>query len=204
MAPKMKAPSRPPQLYKGAETCDFKPEWSDTDPELLALLRSCYESDPDELTPQLVLADWLAERDDPREKWVRVAARLWGKCAVLEPGRKTWNYDKAKAALSPVCETVVGWRLACLWGCLVAYHCPSGYGEPMGRTWGDERVRVINRCVYWWALGFLTQMSKADAAWSQADAAWSQAYAAGSQADVWKFFCAVWELCVSELPNLEE
>jgi uncharacterized protein (TIGR02996 family) len=174
-------PPEPPCLYRGAETCDFRPQWADSDGELVALLEACHAADPDELTPQLVLADWLAERSDPRERWVRVACDLWRACGALNPGRREWDFGEAKATLGPVCETAAGWRLACLWGNLVAWHAPAGWGtKPMGRTWVDARVRVVNRSVYWWALGFLSQ---AYAAASQAYAAGRQAYAAGRQAD---------------------
>jgi uncharacterized protein (TIGR02996 family) len=171
----------PPRLYRGAETCDFRPEWADTDGELVALLEACHAADPDELTPQLVLADWLAERSDPREWWVRVACDLWRACGTLKPDRRWWDHGAAKATLAPVCETAAGWRLACLWGHLVAWHAPAGWGDmPMGRTWVDARVSAVSRSVYWWSLGFLSQAS---VAWRQASAAWSQASAAGRQAD---------------------
>jgi hypothetical protein len=172
---------QPPQLYKGAESCDFRPDW-DAPVDLVPMLEACHAADFDDLTPLLALADLLAERDDPRERWVRLGCDLWTTAAGLKPGRKAWAYDDAKAALGPACETVPGWRLACLWGHLVAWHAPSAYdGVPMGRTWVDARVPVVSRCVWWWAMGFLR--SQADAAWSQADAAGSQADAAGSQAD---------------------
>jgi uncharacterized protein (TIGR02996 family) len=181
-------PPEPPCLYRGAETCDFRPQWADSDGELVALLEACHAADPDELTPQLVLADWLAERSDPRERWVRVACDLWRACGALNPGRQGWDYNAAKATLAPVCETAVGWRLSCLWGHLVAWHAPTGWGtKPMGRTWVDARVSAVSRSVYWWALGFLSQADaawrQASAAWRQASAAWRQAFAAGSQAD---------------------
>jgi len=171
---------QPPQLYKGAESCDFRPEW-DAPADLVPMLEACHAADFDDLTPLLALADLLAERNDPRERWVRLGCDLWTTAAGLKPGRKAWGYDDAKAALAPACETVPGWRLACLWGHLVAWHAPSAYdGVPMGRTWVDARVPAVSRCVWWWALGFLR--SQADAAWRQAYAAWRQAYAAWSQA----------------------
>jgi len=178
---KRKPVPQPPQLYKGAESCDFRPEW-DAPADLVPMLEACHAADFDDLTPLLALADLLAERNDPRERWVRLGCDLWVAAAGLKPGRKAWGYDDAKAALASACETVPGWRLACLWGHLVAWHAPSTYdGVPMGRTWVDARVPVVSRCVWWWALGFLP--SQADAAWSQAYAAGSQAYAAWSQAD---------------------
>ena len=172
---------QPPQLYKGAESCDFRPEW-DAPADLVPMLSACHAADFDDLTPLLALADLLAERGDPRERWVRLGCDLWTTAAGLKPGRKAWAYDDAKAALSPACETIPGWRLACLWGHLVAWHAPSAYdGVPMGRTWVDARVPAVSRCVWWWALGFLR--GQASAAWSQASAAWRQASAAWSQAD---------------------
>jgi len=177
---KRKTVPQPPQLYKGAESCDFRPEW-DAPADLVPMLEACHAADFDDLTPLLALADLLAERDDPRERWVRLGCDLWTTAAGLKPGRKAWAYDDAKAALGPACGTVPGWRLACLWGHLVAWHAPSAYdGVPMGRTWVDARVPAVSRCVWWWALGFLRR--QADAAWSQALAAGRQAYAAWSQA----------------------
>jgi hypothetical protein len=178
---KRKPLEQPPQLYKGAESCDFRPEW-DAPADLVPMLEACHAADFDDLTPLLALADLLAERADPRERWVRLGCDLWVVAAGLKPGRKAWGYDAAKASLAPACETAPGWRLACLWGHLVAWHAPSAYdGVPMGRTWVDARVPAVSRCVWWWALGFLR--SQADAAWRQAYAAWSQASAAGRQAD---------------------
>ena len=180
------------EAYRGADTCDLVPDWVDSDAGLLALLRECHAADPDELTPQLALADLLGERGDPREVWVRVGCDLWAACRELQyAGVASWGYEAAKAAMSPVCETAPGWRLACLWGCLVAWHAPAGCGGPMGRTWADARVRAVNRCVWWWSLGFLR--SQASAAWSQASAAGSQASAAGSQASAtWSQASAAW------------
>ena len=187
------------EAYRGAETCDLVPDWVDSDAGLLALLRECHAADPDELTPQLALADLLGERGDPREVWVRAGCDLWAACRELDcAGTDPWDYEAAKAALLPVCQSVPGWRLACLWGCLVAWHAPAGGGGPMGRTWADARVRAVNRCVWWWSLGFLAGQacaagSQADAAWRQAYAAGSQACAAGSQADAaWRQADAAW------------
>ena len=188
---------QPPQLYKGAESCDFRPEW-DAPADLVPMLEACHAADFDDLTPLLALADLLAERNDPRERWVRLGCDLWTTAAGLKPGRKAWGYDDAKAALAPACETVPGWRLACLWGHLVAWHAPSAYdGVPMGRTWVDARVPAVSRCVWWWALGFLR--GQASAAWSQASAAWSQASAAGRQKRVWSFARSLWDVCESKL-----
>jgi uncharacterized protein (TIGR02996 family) len=181
--------TEPKRLYQGATTCDLTPAWRDTCPELLAMLRACYESDPDEQTPFLALADLLGERSDPREAWVRTAVRVWEGAARLPrkftPNAARWSHETCKAALAPVCETTEGWRLAGLWGAALAWHIPSGdgTGERMGRTWVDERVRVVNRCLWFWGMEFLETNSVGSAAWSQAYAAWRQAYAAGRQAD---------------------
>ena len=190
-------------LYTGAQACDFRPEWSDAgDMGLLALLESCWACDYEELTPPLVLADFLADRSDPRERWVRIGVELWQQAGTLKLGRRDWDYDQAKAALGPVCKTAAGWRLACLWGHLVAYHAPSAWGEPMGKTWCDVRVGIVSRSVWWWALGFLSG-SQAYAAGSQAYAAGRQAYAAGRQKRVWRYARSLWQVCVERLPELE-
>ena len=211
-------PPRPPQFYHGATDCDFRPAWGDSHPELLSLLNATFDADPNELTPQLVLADWLAERGDPREQWVRVGVDLWSRAAALKPGRLSWNHEASKSVLAPVCATTTGWRVSALWGCLVAWHGPSGYdGVPLGRTWVDARVAVVQRCLWFWAIGFLSEnpldmnaMSQAyaagrqaDAAGRQADAARRQAYAAGRQELLWCYARACWEkLCVPAIAKL--
>lgn len=45
------------------------------DPELDALLRTWAEAEADDVTPLLVLADWLQERNDPRAELMRVVAK---------------------------------------------------------------------------------------------------------------------------------
>lgn len=185
-------------LYVGATTCEFAPAFRDTCPELLAMARACYEADPDEQTPWLMLADMLQERTDPREAWVRAGSAMWSASAGLEIGKRTWDYNKTKTALGSVCQTGTGSRVACLWGCLVAWHAPAGddTGMVMGRTWVDERVRVVQRSLWLWALGFL-ETNPLD------DAAGHQAYAAWHQADVWRFARTCWEkVCVPQLKLL--
>jgi uncharacterized protein (TIGR02996 family) len=205
-ATKRRAKPAAPPRYVGAATCDLTPEWATCDPDLAAMLAACHAADPDDLTPQLVLADLLAERADAREAWVRAGCDLWAACRTLTPAAEPWDYHAANAALAGVTGTPAGWRLTSLWGSLVAWHCPAGDGTgPMGRTWADERVRVVNRCCWWWAMGLLR--SQASAAWSQASAAGSQASAAGSQADaasnrVWRFAAAAWALCGPRLADL--
>ena len=176
--------TEPNPLYVGAQTCDFAPAWRDTCPELLAMLKACFAADPDELTPLLVLADMLAERADPRERWLRAGVTMWEACGALKSGERAWDYDSCKAALAPVCQTAEGWRVSGLWGCLVAWHSPAGDGTSrvMGHTWVDARVFAVQRSLWFWALGFLETNPVDDAAWSQANAAWSQADAAGRQA----------------------
>lgn len=197
---KRKPPLVPPVLYTGATTCDFVPEWKCVpgDDTLLSLLKSCHAADLDEMTPLLVLADLLGERDDPREQWVRTGVKLWEQARTLKPGRKGWEQTIAKAALEPACKTVAGWRLACMWGHLVAWHSPAGWGKniPQGKTWRDARVGIVSRSVWWWSMGLLEEKSQAYAAGRQADAA-------GRQKAVWRFARSLWELCVAKLPLLE-
>lgn len=203
--------------YRGAETCDLRPEWAcdPGDHDLLAMLGACHAADWDELTPQLALADILDERGDPRAAWVRAGCDLWAACRDLPGHTGGWDYERAQAALAPACESVAGWRVSCLWGVLVAWHAPAGDGSgPMGRTWVDARVPAAVRGVWWWSVGLARSQayaarSQAYAAWSQADAAGSQAYAAGRQADavrrqadVWAFARAAWELCGAKIPML--
>jgi uncharacterized protein (TIGR02996 family) len=189
-ATKRRAKPAAPPRYVGAATCDLTPEWATCDPDLAAMLAACHAADPDDLTPQLVLADLLAERADAREAWVRAGCDLWAACRTLTPAAEPWDYHAANAALAGVTGTPAGWRLTSLWGSLVAWHCPAGDGTgPMGRTWADERVRVVNRCCWWWAMGLLRRQadiagSQAYAARRQADAAGRQADAAGRQADI--------------------
>ena len=176
----------PPILYVGATTCDFVPDWAFTegDPDALALCRACHAAPFGELTPMLALADLFAERGDSRETWIRIGCDLWTVAETLDPGQKSWDYERVKAVLEPVCQTVAGWRLSCLWGHLVAYHSPSPWdGKKMGGTWRDANVGIISRSVWWWCLGLLKTRSQAYAAGMQASAAWRQSSAAGRQAD---------------------
>jgi len=96
---KRKPVPQPPQLYKGAESCDFCPEW-DAPADLVPMFEACHAADFDDLTPLLALADLLAERADPRERWVRLGCELWPTAAGLKPGRKAWGYDDASAAFA--------------------------------------------------------------------------------------------------------
>ncbi len=177
----------PAPLYVGAQTCDFKPAFRDTHPEILAMVKACYDAHPDEQTPWLILADILQEHGDERERWVRSGVKMWSAAKTLKVGKRVWDYDKCRNTLKPICQTVEGWRMAGLWGCLVAHHSPTGdgTGRIMSETWADLRVPVIQRCLWFWALGFLENnpLDEADAAWQQADAAGRQADAAGRQAD---------------------
>lgn len=195
----MATPTRNPEpaptvypKYVGATTCDLVPEWDAglaADAGVLALLRACHAADPDDLTPQLVLADRLDDLGDPRAAAVRAGCELWRAAADTGPAAEPWNYAIARDTLAGVTGTVPGWRLTSAWGCLVAWHCPTGDGSnPMGRTWADERVRVVSRCCWWWSLGLMR---------NQADAAWSQAAAAHVEA--WRFAAALWPLCRAKL-----
>jgi uncharacterized protein (TIGR02996 family) len=219
VATRTQKPKPPPAGYVGATTCGLVPDWCPdlaADPDTRALLRACHAADPDEWTPALVLADKLDDRGDRRAGLVRAAHGLWRAAADLAPAAEPWDYATARDTLAGVTDTVPGWRLTSLWGCLVAWHCPAGNGSgPIGRTWADERVRVVNRCCLWWSLGLVgssAAWSQADAAWSQADAAGRQADAAGRQADAagrqadaarrqaWCFAAALWPLCLAETP----
>lgn len=160
-----------------------------------SLIEASLSSDADDLYAQLVLADWLSDRGDPREQWVRTACALWVQCGTIVPAGAPWNYEVAKTAIGKVTGTAAGWRMSCLFGCLVAWHSPKGDGSgPMGRSWPDARIGAAWRGVWWWALGFAVQSPITDQ---------RPADAAGSQEIVWQFARIVWDLCLEKLPALE-
>jgi uncharacterized protein (TIGR02996 family) len=150
------------------------------------MAKACFDADPDEQTPLLILADLLQEKADPREKWVRAGVAMWSAASAVEIGVKDWNQSDCQSVLNPICESPIGWRVASMWGYLVAWHAPAGDGteRKMGQTWADERVRVVQRSLWFWSMGFLNENPLETRTWNQADAARSQANAAGSQADV--------------------
>ncbi|MCE9560879.1 MAG: hypothetical protein K8U57_02380 [Planctomycetes bacterium] len=138
---------------------DFRPEWLDADAELTALLEACHAADPDELTPQLVLADALGERGDPREHWVRAGCELWAACRELVPDEQEWTRPMATATLTAACRTDVGWRVAGMFGCLLAASRPQSH---------DSEVRALLRWCWWWSHGLVSR-SQTDEAIHQAE-----------------------------------
>jgi len=192
-----------PKLYVGATTCDFYPKFVDCDEQLGSILDTVMSAPMDDLTPQLVLADALADRSDEREFLVRRNVAMWIKASEMVVEESDWDQQSCEAELAKHTDHISGWMMASAWGVLLGWHGPTGYGDPvrMGLTWVDVRVEVVNKCLWLWSMGFLSRFKKdptddaagrqadaagrqADAAWSQAYAAWSQAYAAWSQADV--------------------
>jgi hypothetical protein len=195
-------PTRPSQLYHGETTCHFVPEYGGLNGDGLNLAKACYAAPVGEHLPWLVLADWLAERDDGREWWVREFVR-WEEIACTQntfatKGVPTW--DDRQASFAKHTTTESGWRWVGLCSGVSARWCPDGYGVgPQHETWSDVRVKSINTWSVMWACR-LVAGSQAYAAWRQASAAWSQAsaagrqaYAAGSQADAaWSQADAAW------------
>jgi uncharacterized protein (TIGR02996 family) len=208
-------PTRPPQLYVGQPTCDFRPEWEGLTGDGLALAEGCWSTQIGDHLPWLVLADWLDERDDERGQWVRQYVHWEQKAQAGKFSRKqVCEWDDRQKSFAEFTKTESGWRWVGLWNAIAARWCPDGYGVgPQWETWADERVRTVNVwCVMWvcrltagsqayaagrqaYAAGSQADAAgrQADAAGSQADAAGSQAYAAGRQADAaWRQADAAW------------
>lgn len=211
------------------KSCGLDPVWL-ADNETAALLRAAWEADPDELTPQLALADWLDERNDPRGWWVRTGCELWAACRELAGHPHGWFRRVCETAIARAVVTPAGWRMAGLWGCLVGWHAPAGCGGVMGRTWADERVRSVSRWCWWWAVGLASPCQaaeaqrRANAAWRRAETGDDQEYTARylasaaqwqaaatrcqaaamhqAEAAVWSFARAAWDLCRRRLNDV--
>ena len=184
---------RPPRLYTGQQTCDFRPEWEGLSGDGVPLAEGCFKAQIGDHLPWLVLADWLDERDDGRGVWVREFVRWEQFAQAGEFGRnKGVAWDDRQASFATHTKTETGWRWVGLWNAIAARWCPDGYGVgPQWETWADERVRVTNVWCVMWACR-LAAGSQADAAGRQADAAWGQADAAGGQADAAGRVCRKW------------
>jgi hypothetical protein len=124
------------------------------------------------------------------QHWVRAGCELWAEAPRLQLAQEVLlfgnverafdGYNVGAEVLAPVFQTDRGRRLAGLWGCLVAWHAPAGDGSgPMGRTWADPRVLVIQRWIWWWSL-HLAVGSQAKSALRHAETA--QFHAVGQKA----------------------
>jgi len=177
--------TRPPQLYTGATTCDFRPEWEGLHGDGVALAEGCFKAKVGDHLPWLVLADWLDERDDDRGQWVRQFVHWEQFAQAGKFGRKKLiEWDDREKSFAEFTKNDSGWRWVGLWNAVAARWCPDGYGVgSQWETWVDELVLATNVWCVLWACR-LVAGSQADAAGSQADLAGSQAYAAGRQADL--------------------
>jgi uncharacterized protein (TIGR02996 family) len=177
-------PTRPPQLYTGATTCDFRPEWAGLVGDGVPLAEGCFQTQVGDHLPGLVLADWLDERGDERGAWVREFCRWEQFAQVGEFGhQKVVKWNDRQSSFAQYTATEAGWRWVGLWGAVAARWCPDGYGVgPQWETWADVRVRAVNVWCVLWACR-LAAWRQTGAAVRDAGAAWSQAYAAGSQGE---------------------
>ena len=139
-------PDRPPQLYTGATTCGFRPEWEGLQGDGVALAEACWAAQIGDHLPWLVLADWLDEQNDGRAQWVRQYVHWEQKAQAGKFGRKTvCEWHVRQESFAEFMQTESGWRWVGLWNAIAARWCPDGYGGgPQVETWADERVRATN------------------------------------------------------------
>ncbi|MBA4192472.1 MAG: hypothetical protein C0467_31270 [Planctomycetaceae bacterium] len=162
---------------------EFLPQWINADADLVNMLEACFAANPDELTPQLALADMLAEREDPRECWVRAGCELWTVCRDLTPNPRDWDSDAARTIYDDATATDLGKRVMCLFGCLVWW-----FSHPEPGTMRDARLQASFQWAWWWALGFVLreQVSEArelaETAFRDADVASARTQAAAARA----------------------
>jgi hypothetical protein len=160
------------------------------DPVALVLAEGALEA-YGEHEPWLVLADRLEETGHPATITVRRGALLWKAAATLTPGTAERGWDDCEAALRAHIRNVRPWREATLWGCLLAWHAPSGHaGFPQEKTWADPRIPAVQGALWCWAVGLCTAPDEAGDAWHQGRAARRQARAARRQVSAARDRCA--------------
>lgn len=142
---------------KAREWPAYEPVWLNLDGDGLGLVRACWAAPFGEQLPWLVLADWLTEREDPREFLVRRLVR-WERVArevrkFTHRECQGWESPRLRDALDVSAEPK--WRRVVLYLALAARHVPGKDGMPFHKSWASHPSWVMNRFSVFWSVGLV-------------------------------------------------
>ncbi len=144
-----------------SDETDLRPQWVGVkDNELFLLLNACWDADPDDVDRQLVAADALEKRNDPRTLWLRGACQLWKQCRDLSP-TGSWSEKECAQEVQNLCETDAGARITRLWVCLLIWHTPQPTGSGnIGLSWSNPGIRLVQRWCWFHSVGLMRAQQK--------------------------------------------